>query len=156
MSGSILTSVKKVCGLTEDYTVFDQDLILYINNAFSTLNQLGIGPVDGFEIEDASAMWSDYVTDPRLNSVKNYVILRTRLQFDPPSTGFLLAAQEKQIEELAWRLEVARIPVIPAAPISLPDEDIGGGSPDSDGLIYDGGSPGSDEDYDLIYDGGTP
>ena len=44
---SILTSIKKLVGIAEDYTVFDTDFIIYINSAFATLNQLGIGPIKG-------------------------------------------------------------------------------------------------------------
>ena len=146
MSNSILASTKKKCGLSDDYTVFDQDIIDYINAVFSTLNQLGIGPLDGFSIEDAVSEWDEYVTDARLNSVKTYMYLRVRMLFDPPTTSYLMTAMKEQIQELEWRLEVQRVPVIPAAQILLPD----------DSLIYDGGTPSSSNDSELIYDGGTP
>jgi hypothetical protein len=109
MSDSILTSTKKILGLPDDYTVFDLDVIMHINSVFSTLNQLGIGPDLGFMIEDKSAVWSDFLgTDPRLNSVKQYVFLRVKLIFDPPDVGYVLTSMEKQIEELGWRLNVVR------------------------------------------------
>lgn len=109
MSDSILTSTKKVLGVAEDYVAFDTDLILYINGVFSTLNQLGIGPNDGFMIEDKEATWDTFIGDDiRFNSVKNYMCLRVRLLFDPPSTSFVLAAVQEQIKELEWRLNVQR------------------------------------------------
>ncbi len=109
METSILISTKKVLGLAADYTAFDLDVITHINTAFSTLTQLGVGPVEGFMIEDESADWEDYIgTDFELNPVKSYVYLRTKFLFDPPSTHYLVLAQENQIKELEWRLNVHR------------------------------------------------
>jgi hypothetical protein len=109
METSILTSTKKILGIAEDYTVFDLDIITHINSAFSTLTQLGVGPPQGFMITDASANWDDFVaSDFQYNPVKSYVFLRVRQLFDPPSTSYLIAAVEKQIQELEWRLNVYR------------------------------------------------
>lgn len=109
MNESILTSTKKVLNLSEDYEAFDQDVIMHINSVFSTLNQLGVGPDQGFMIEDATATWSAFFDgDPRLNHIKTYVYLRVRLLFDPPQIGHLVTALEKQILELEWRMNVQR------------------------------------------------
>lgn len=109
MSNSILTSTKKALNLAEDYTAFDPDIILHINSVFSTLNQLGVGPVNGFMIEDKEATWDAFLgDDPRLNHVKTYVYLRVRMLFDPPQTGFHTTAMQEQIKELEWRLNVQR------------------------------------------------
>lgn len=109
MSDSILTSTKKVLGIEEDYTPFDLDILMHINSALATLNQLGVGPEEGFSIEDETETWSDFLgDDPRLNSVKTYVYLKTRFAFDPPGTSYLINAIQKQIEELEWRLNVVR------------------------------------------------
>jgi hypothetical protein len=109
---SILNSTKKVLGVAEDYTVFDEDIIMHINTAFSTLTQLGVGPAEGFMIEDAVAEWDDYLPgapdDPQYNSVKSYVFLKVQMLFDPPQTSYLITAKEKQIQELEWRLNVHR------------------------------------------------
>ena len=106
---SILTSTKKILGIAEDYTVFDEDIITHINTAFSTLTQLGVGPADGFMIEDAVAEWDDFIVDDfQYNSVRSYVFLKVKQLFDPPTTSYLIASTEKQIEELEWRLNVHR------------------------------------------------
>lgn len=103
----ILESVKKVLGIDTDYDVFDQDILMHINSAFATLNQLGIGPVNGFMIEDDVATWNDFTGgDPRFNSVKSYVYLKVRYVFDPPSNSFTLDAMKEQIQEHEWRLNV--------------------------------------------------
>ena len=109
MEQSILISTKKVLGIAEDYTAFDLDIITHINTAFSTLTQLGVGPVTGFMIEDAEPVWADfYADDLQYNAVKSYVFLRVRQLFDPPQTSYLIAATERQIQELEWRLNVHR------------------------------------------------
>lgn len=109
MEESILTSTKKVLGIGEDYTVFDEDILMHINSAFATLHQLGLGPDEGFTVTNKDATWTSFLDgDPRLNSVKTYVYLKVRTVFDPPGTSFLLQAIDQQIKELEWRLNVAR------------------------------------------------
>jgi hypothetical protein len=106
---SILNSVKKNLGLDASYLAFDDDVIMNINSVFGTLNQLGIGPADGFAIEDDSAVWDDFLAgDVKLNSVKMYVYLRVRLAFDPPTTSYHISAVNDQIRELEWRLNTYR------------------------------------------------
>jgi len=109
VSESILTSTKKNLGLVEADTSFDADILLYINGVFSTLNQLGIGPEDGFSIVDKTSTWDAFIgTDPKKNSVKTYMYLKVRMLFDPPQTSYLVTALEKQASELEWRLNVLR------------------------------------------------
>lgn len=109
MSGSILNTTKKILGLAEDYKVFDLDIIIHINSVLNVVTQLGIGPEDGFMIEDDTATWEDFLgSDKRMNAVKTYVYLRVRLLFDPPTTSYLINAMESQCRELEWRLNVTR------------------------------------------------
>lgn len=105
---SILTSIKKLLGIAEDYTHFDNDIIIHINSVFMTLTQLGVGPSEGFFIEDKSTEWSEYISEPtKLQAVKTYMYLKVRLVFDPSSVGSsTLASYERQITELEWRLNV--------------------------------------------------
>ena len=109
MEDSILKSVKKTLGLADDYTAFDEDVIMHINSVFGNLCQLGIGPEAGFEIEDDTALWSTYLAgNLQFNGVKTYMQLRVRILFDPPSASFHLAALEKQALEFEWRLSEVR------------------------------------------------
>ena len=59
---SILTSIKESLGITEEYKQFDRQIIMHINSVFMILNQLGVGPSEGFFIEDDSAEWTETVT----------------------------------------------------------------------------------------------
>jgi hypothetical protein len=109
MEKSILTSTKKILGIAEEYTAFDLDVITHINTAFSTLTQLGVGPSEGFMIEDETATWDAFIVeDFQYNSVRSYVFLRVKLLFDPPTTSYLIESTAKQIQELEWRLNVHR------------------------------------------------
>ena len=106
-SESILTSIKKLLGITEDYTQFDQDIIMHINSVFNILTQIGVGPSTGFSISDKETKWTDYISDLSLiEMVKSYIYLKVRILFDPPTTGILMDAMQKQILELEWRLSV--------------------------------------------------
>ena len=104
---SILDSVKKAIGIEPSATDFDPDIIMHINSVFFTLQQLGVGPEEGFMIEDKAATWGLFFGDSnKFNAVKSYMYLRVRMLFDPPATSFALNAIEKQITELEWRLNV--------------------------------------------------
>lgn len=108
MTESILESIKLDLGVPADYAVFDQTIIRHINSAFSTAGQLGLGPPQGFKIQDGSASWDTFLEDDRREDVKAYVFLKVRMLFDPPATSFAIAAIQDQIKELEWRLNVKR------------------------------------------------
>lgn len=108
MESSILTSIKKLLGIAEEYTHFDADIIMHINSVFSVLTQLGVGPSDGFSIEDDSTIWKDYISNIKtLQMVQSYIHLKVKLMFDPPSSSTVVDAMNKQISEFEWRLNVA-------------------------------------------------
>ena len=102
---SILTSIKKLLGITESCTDFDTDIIMHINTVLMTLNQLGVG-TEGFQIEDKNAVWSDFIKSDKLAAIKSYVHLRVKLLFDPPLNSAIIEAIKESIKELEWRLNV--------------------------------------------------
>ena len=102
---NILSSIKKLLGIPTEETAFDSDIIMHINSVFMILNQLGIGPSDGFTISDDYALWSDFIPDGQnIELVKSYMYMKVRLMFDPPSSSAVLSAMEKSISEFEWRL----------------------------------------------------
>lgn len=103
-SDSILLDVKEAVGIVEGYTVFDRQLITYINTAFSTLHQLGVGPKDGFEITGETEKWSDFIKSKRFNMIRSYVIEKVHVLFDPPTSSIAMEALNKQIAEDEWRI----------------------------------------------------
>lgn len=108
MDDSILTSIKKLLGIPEDYTHFDVDIIMHINSVFFILMQLGVGPAKGFSIDGAETQWSEFLTDAnQLESVKSYMYLKVRLLFDPPTSSAAIESMNRLISEYEWRLNVA-------------------------------------------------
>ncbi len=108
METSILTSIKKLLGVAEDYTEFDEDIITHINSVLLNLNQLGVGPEEGFMIEDDAACWEDFIYDEtKLQAVKSYIYLKVKLLFDPPLSSSVTESYNRMIAELEWRLNVA-------------------------------------------------
>ena len=108
MQDSILMTIRKlVCG--DPYADhLDTDLLVHINACFSILNQLGVGPENGFVVTDETQSWSSYSENDRiLNMVKTYITLKVRVIFDPPLTSSVLEAMNKEISQLEWRLNVA-------------------------------------------------
>jgi hypothetical protein len=102
---SILTSIKKMLGIVEEYKHFDPDIIMHINSAIMNLTQIGVGPSEGFMIEDETTKWSDLIPQGiKLEAVKSYVFLRVKLLFDPPVNSTVIASYERQITEFEWRL----------------------------------------------------
>ena len=109
---SILTSIKKLLGIAEDYTHFDNDIIMHINSVFLILTQLGVGPPEGFVIHDATALWTDFVADGKnLELIKSYTYLKVKIMFDPPLSSAVLDSTNQLIKEYEWRIQVASDPV---------------------------------------------
>lgn len=127
MNDSILNSIKKMLGITEEYEHFDQDIIAHINSAFMILTQLGVGPSSGFFITDKSATWSNFITNGETTSksrsrlrelaitqaansttnvgmIQSYIYMKVKLLFDPPQNSFLVDSLNKSISEYEWRL----------------------------------------------------
>lgn len=102
---SILTSIKKLLGIAENYEHFDADIIMHINSVFSILTQLGVGPEEGFTIKDKTAVWIDFVPEnPKLESIKTYVYMKVKLIFDPPLSSAVMECMKQSIAEFEWRL----------------------------------------------------
>jgi hypothetical protein len=104
---SILTSIKKLLGIAEEYTQFDADIIMHINSTFAILTQIGVGPSTGFMIDDEKSKWDDFLDDdPRVEMVKSYMGMKVRLLFDPPTSSAVMEALNRSISEFEWRLSV--------------------------------------------------
>lgn len=102
---SILTSIKKLLGMTEEYVEFDSDIIAHINGVFVILADMGVGPAGGFSITDSFSTWKEYLPDdPRVELVKTYIHAKVKLAFDPPLSSAHIEALKEQIKEYEWRL----------------------------------------------------
>lgn len=105
---SILTSIKKLLGIAEEYEHFDADIIIHINSVFSILTQLGVGPSNGFSIKDKEAKWDDFIgEDNKIEMVKSYIHMKVKLLFDPPINSAVIEAMNQMIKEFESRLNYA-------------------------------------------------
>ena len=105
---SILTSIKKLLGITEDDESFDSDITTNINSVFLNLKQIGIGPSKGFVIKDKTTTWSEFIPNSIIaEAAKSYTYLNVKLKFDSASlTSAHIDAIKQQIKELEWRLRL--------------------------------------------------
>ena len=123
---SILVSIKKLLGISKDYTAFDNDIIVHINSVLMICNQLGVGVYD-FQITGEDETWEDFKnlrkvqshyklapseTLPNLDfniemetgTRKTYVYLKVRMMFDPPTHASVIESIAANIKELEWRI----------------------------------------------------
>jgi hypothetical protein len=102
---SILTSIKKLLGPSAEYEHFDPDIIMHINSALMVLTQIGVGPAEGFVIEDETSLWTDFLPDGKnLEAVKTYIYLKVKIVFDPPLNAAVLESYKQTITEYESRL----------------------------------------------------
>lgn len=104
---SILTSVKNYLGAEDVDEHFDGPIIDSINSIMLDLQQIGVGPEEGFMIEGSDETWEDFIgIDSRLQAVKSFIFLKTKLLFDPPQSSALIESMNRQIDKIEWRLNV--------------------------------------------------
>jgi hypothetical protein len=104
---SILNLIKKELGYEESDTGYDEEIITHINTVLMDLTQLGVGPPDGFEIEDDTSTWQDFLGDKvkKFNAVKTYIYMRVKLIFDSSTmSSTLIESYNKQCDRFEWRL----------------------------------------------------
>lgn len=107
---SILNSIKKLLGIDPSYTNFDQDITMHINSVLTILTQLGVGPSEGFVVEDEGTEWRDYIPDDapaKIEAIRSYIYLKVKLLFDPPLSSAVIESTNRLISELEWRINVA-------------------------------------------------
>lgn len=111
MEESIFKTIKALLGPDAEYDVFDQDILVFINSAISILCQIGVGPSTGFRVTGETETWGDLLGDSdRIDSVKDYIYMKTKLGFDPPANSSVMSAYNEACKELEWRLNVAADP----------------------------------------------
>jgi len=104
---SILKSIKALLGIQEEQDNFDTELIMHINSALFVLNQLAVGPKEGFRIVDEKETWVELVGNrDDIEIIKSCVFLRVKIIFDPPATSYLITNLKEQLEEYEWRLNI--------------------------------------------------
>lgn len=110
IAGSILDSIKKPLGLEVDDDSFDVDLIMAINSVLAILTtQIGIGPEEGFRISGRDDLWSSIYTDKRYSMVEEYVYLKVKLLFDPPTSSSYFNSMQETLNEIEYRFTIVQM-----------------------------------------------
>lgn len=105
MEESVLKSVKRMIGVSEDDTAFDYVILASVNAVLLDLRQIGVnGGVDS--ISGDNETWSDICSDNVVSVIPAYVGLRVRLMFDPPASDALVKAIREEIERVEWRIRI--------------------------------------------------
>ena len=107
MNESILNTLKKMLGITEEQTEFDGELIVHINSVINILHQIGVfnNADEVYSIDGPAQTWVDFLTDiSKFSMVKSYMFLKVKLLFDPPLNSTVISSMERQIIEFEFRL----------------------------------------------------
>ena len=111
ITDSILVTVRTVNGPSPTDTSYDTDLTMYTNTALSILKNIGIGVGKALIKSDAET-WSDFLNvdvlvedDDMKQMAITFVLLKTKLLFDPPASSIVVQVIENSIKEILWRLE---------------------------------------------------
>lgn len=104
---SILISIKKLLGPSEELTYYDADIIMHINTVLMALRQMGVGPTTPFYIVDDSQTWSDFLGEDikNLEAVKTYIYIKVKLVFDSSALSAVsVQAMNETAKEIEYRL----------------------------------------------------
>lgn len=106
MSDSVLEDVKLNLGILDESCVdFDAQIIQCINTAFFVINQIGVGGSKPFVIHGSEETWHDFSDRiDEMESLKTYIYMKARIQFDPPQASSAMTALKEMITELESRL----------------------------------------------------
>lgn len=108
MNETVLGTVKQVLGLTPEQTEFDAELITHINSVLFDLNFIGVGEWRAdFGIASATSTWGDILAKDIPAAAKQYVALKVKKAFDPPTSTMVNESLNNLIQTLEWRLEAA-------------------------------------------------
>lgn len=105
MDTKILDDIRSLMGSGTD-SIFDTDLLIYINSFLADLTQVGVGPVQGM-VADKNTTWRQFTGNEKLfQAIRTYVYIKTRLIFDPPQSGFVTTSMQESAKELLWRINI--------------------------------------------------
>lgn len=107
LSDSILSSVKKLIGISEEDDSFDLDVMFNINAASSVLYQLGVlsRPYMVTSKEDTYDDLIPGASEDIVSQIKMYFVYKTRLGFDSSTlSATVIEVIKEMIKEAEWRL----------------------------------------------------
>lgn len=104
MSDSIVKTLRPRLGVDEDDDSYDTDILTPLNTYLAVLRQRGVKSMKIKRVVDHTATWSDLISNEDLDLIQEYLYLRVKLIFDPPSSSTVLQALTVVADELEWRI----------------------------------------------------
>ena len=106
MEDSVLKAIRQISGLTSEDGSFDGDLLLYINGALGSLDQVG-ATIKPAVVHDDTETWDGiFLNSPSIQNLSRmYMSNYVRMNFDPPTPSTQGFIKENMIE-LLWRIDV--------------------------------------------------
>lgn len=102
---SILQDIRLTVGPGDGSDVFDRDLKIALNAAIADLLDVGVHNSQAFVVTGDSETWEQLLDDGiQEEDAKTYVMLQTRITFDPPANGTVMQAYKEQSEKCLWRV----------------------------------------------------
>lgn len=90
----------------DELMAYQQDLMIHINSAISTLTQIGLGPEDGYEITGTDEKWIELTKGNKLYGMaKQFIYLDVALVFDIPENSFKVQAYKDKRDETLSRIQ---------------------------------------------------
>lgn len=102
----ILDDVKRLLNIQAEDHEFDMDILSSTNSAFFTLHQLGVGSSDSPFTITQDTPWSALTTQVPKSVILDYLGLKVKLIFDPPSSSFVVEAYKDRLSELEFRMNI--------------------------------------------------
>lgn len=110
LNNSILEDIREGIGLNRESPDFDADLLMHINSSIGILNQNGVG--NNVSVNDTHMTWEEFYNPSQeegnkyFQMIPLFIILRTKLIFDPPPPS-TVEYYHKNADEILWRLKLA-------------------------------------------------
>ena len=102
---TILEDVKGVIGVIPDETIFDREILLFINGSIYSLEQLGVDDLIGFVVVE-DTVWLAIGNTGLYAMVQTYITTKTRILFDPSASATIKQSQDSYISELESRIQL--------------------------------------------------
>lgn len=107
MSRQILNDVKLYLGsIYAETTDFDEEIIGHINTCFPSLRQIN-GSIPVFNLETGLETWEQFIEVDYLHLVREYISVKVKINFDPPSNSTVLQSLKDVLSETEFRLYMA-------------------------------------------------
>lgn len=101
---TLLDDIKYGIGINPGNDGFDNELLIHINSIAANLVQFGV--IDYDVVIDEDTYWPILDNFQIESLVKQYIVIKVKLVFDPSASQSITAALERSIPELEGRIKL--------------------------------------------------